>query len=44
MSVGAAMQRGDTVIDLSYVDQMGDEEANLRNDMDFLSFSVSHSF
>jgi hypothetical protein len=44
LSVGAALTKGGTTVDLSYVDQMGDETDNTREDMDFVSFSISHAF
>ena len=44
LSLGAALSKGGTTVDLSYVDQMGDETDNTREDMDFVSFSISHAF
>jgi len=44
LSLGASLTRGNTSIDLSYVNQLGDEKANTRNDMDTVSLSISHAF
>ena len=44
MRVGGSFVNGDTSVDLNYIDNMGDDDINLRNDMDFVSASVSHSF
>ena len=44
MRVGVSLVNGDTSVDLNYIDNMGDDDINLRNDMDFVSASVSHSF
>ena len=44
MRVGVSFVNGDTSVDLNYIDNMGDDDINLRNDMDFVSASVSHSF
>ena len=44
LSVGVSAQSGDVSTSLSYVDQMGDDMDNLRNDMDFVSASLSYSF
>ena len=44
LSLGLGFVSGNTSVNLSYVDQLGDDQANTRNDMDSLSASVSHSF
>ena len=44
LSVGVSAQNGDVSTSLSYVDQLGDDMDNLRNDMDFVSASLSYSF
>ena len=45
MSLGLSASRGDGLsASLNYVDQMGDDTANLNNDKDFVSASVSYSF
>ena len=44
LSLGLGFVSGNTSVNLSYVDQLGDDQANTRNDMDTVSASVSHSF
>ena len=45
LSVGVSAQKGDGLsASLSYVDQMGGDKDNVRNDMDFVSASLSYSF
>ncbi len=44
LSIGVTAQNDGVAASLSYVDQMGDDMDNLRNDMDFVSASVSYSF
>ena len=44
LSIGVSAQNDGVAASLSYVDQMGDDMDNLRNDEDFVSASVSYSF
>jgi hypothetical protein len=44
LSIGVSAQNDGVSASLSYVDQMGDDMDNLRNDEDFVSASVSYSF
>ncbi len=45
LSLGLTARKGDGIsAAVSYVEQMGDETANLRGDMDYMSASVSYSF
>ena len=45
MSLSLNANRGDGLsTSISYVDQLGDDTANLRNDMDYVSASVSYAF
>ena len=45
LSLGLSARKGDAITAaVNYVDQMGDETANLRGDMDYVSASVSYSF
>lgn len=45
MSLGVRAQKGDGLAaSLSYVNQMGEDTANLNNDKDFVSASLSYSF
>ncbi len=44
LSIGVSAANGDVATSLSYVDQMGDNMDNLRNDEDYVSASVSYSF
>jgi hypothetical protein len=45
MSLGLSASRGDGLsASVNYVDQMGDDTANLNNDKDYVSASVSYSF
>ena len=44
LSLGLTARKNAVSVNLSYVDQLGDDEANTRNDMDTLSASVSYSF
>jgi len=45
VSLSLSANRGDGLsTSISYVDQLGDDESNLRNDMDYVSASVSYAF
>ena len=45
LSLGVTAARGDGLsASVNYVDQLGDEKANLSNDMDYLSASVTYAF
>jgi hypothetical protein len=44
LSIGVSAANGDVATSLSYVDQMGSDLDNLRNDEDYVSASVSYSF
>ena len=44
LSLGVTARNDAVSASLSYVDQMGDDLENTRNDMDFMSASVSYSF
>ncbi len=45
LSLGLSARKGDAITAaVNYVEQMGDEKANLRGDMDYVSASVSYSF
>ncbi len=45
VSLSLTANRGDALsTSISYVDQLGDDKANLRNDMDYVSASVSYAF
>ena len=45
LSLGMSFSKGDDIsTSLNYVMQMGDEEANLGRDKDYLSASVSYAF
>ena len=44
LSLGVSAQSGGTTASLSYVAEMGPREANLNNDRDYVSASISHSF
>ena len=45
LSLGLTARKGDAIsASVNYVEQMGDEKANLRGDMDYMSASVSYSF
>ncbi|MDC3171823.1 DUF1302 domain-containing protein [Pelagibacteraceae bacterium] len=45
LSLGLTARKGDALqANLSYVNQMGDDQDNTRNDMDFISASVSYAF
>ena len=45
VSLSLSANRGDGLVtSISYVDQLGDDESNLRNDMDYVSASVSYAF
>jgi hypothetical protein len=44
LSLGVTARNDDISASLSYVDQMGDDVDNVRNDMDFMSASVTYSF
>jgi len=45
LSLSLTANRGDALsTSISYVDQLGDDKANLRNDMDYVSASVSYAF
>jgi hypothetical protein len=45
LSLGLTASKGDAIsAAINYVEQMGDEKANLRNDMDYMSASLSYSF
>ena len=45
LSLGLTARKGDAIsAAVNYVEQMGDETANLRGDMDYMSASVSYSF
>ena len=45
LSLGLTARKGDALqANLSYVNQMGEDQDNTRNDMDFISASVSYAF
>tara|TARA_A100001011_G_scaffold49291_1_gene47092 strand:+ start:941 stop:3844 length:2904 start_codon:yes stop_codon:yes gene_type:complete len=45
ISLSLSANRGDGLsTSISYIDQLGDDESNLRNDMDYVSASVSYAF
>ena len=44
LSLGLNATKNNTTVNLNYVNQLGPDEANTRNDMDTLSASVSYSF
>ena len=44
LSLGVSASSGGTTASLSYVAEMGEREANLNNDRDYVSASISHSF
>ena len=45
LSLGLTASKGDAIsAAVNYVEQMGDEKANLRGDMDYMSASLSYSF
>ena len=44
LSIGVSAANGDVATSLSYVDQMGGDLDNLRNDEDYVSASVSYAF
>ena len=45
LSLGMTAKKGDALqANLSYVNQMGEDQDNTRNDMDFISASVSYAF
>lgn len=45
LSLGTSFNKGDSIsVDLSYVNELGDEADNLRGDMDYMQASVSYSF
>ena len=44
LSLGVSATSGGTTASLSYVAEMGEREANLNNDRDYVSASISHSF
>jgi hypothetical protein len=44
LNLGLSARNADVSVSLNYVNQMGPDEANLGNDSDFVSASVSYSF
>ena len=44
LSIGVTAQNDGVAASLNYVDQLGGDMDNIRNDMDFVSASVSYSF
>lgn len=44
LSLGLNATKNNTTVNLNYVNQLGPDEANTRNDMDFISASVSYAF